>query len=100
ARDSLPALPAIMAASGQLTSAVERACTDAVEAAVLAHRVGEVFDATVVDTNRSGLDLQLTEPAVSARADGEAQPGERVRAKLVRAQVGERSVRFAVVGHQ
>src|SRR5690554_1518371 len=58
-RDSLPALPAIMAASGQLTSAVERACTDAVEAAVLAHRVGEVFDATVVDTNRSGLDLQL-----------------------------------------
>ncbi len=96
ARDGLTELPELMAASGQRAGAVERACTDAVEAAVLAHRVGEVFDAVVVDANRSGLDLQLTDPAVSARADGEATPGDRVRAELVRADLAEHTVRFAV----
>ncbi|MDQ2623528.1 MAG: RNB domain-containing ribonuclease, partial [Actinomycetota bacterium] len=74
AGDGLAGLPEVMAESGRRASAVERACADAVEAAVLAHRVGEVFDAVVVDENRSGLDLQLTDPAVTARADGEAEP--------------------------
>jgi len=95
-RDGLAGLPETMAESGRRANAVERACTDAVEAAVLAHRVGEVFDAVVVDENRSGLDLQLTDPAVTARADGEARPGDRVRAELVEADVAERRVRFRV----
>lgn len=96
ARDGLAGLPETMSESGRRANAVERAFTDAVEAAVLAHRVGEVFDAVVVDENRSSLDLQLTDPAVTARADGEARPGDRVRAELVTADVAERSVRFTV----
>ncbi|NLF05790.1 MAG: RNB domain-containing ribonuclease, partial [Actinomycetales bacterium] len=96
ARDGLAGLPETMSESGRRANAVERACTDAVEAAVLAHRVGEVFDAVVVDENRSSLDLQLTDPAVTARADGDARPGDRVRAELVTADVAERSVRFTV----
>lgn len=96
-REGLEPLPATMAESGRRTGAVERACLDAVEAAVLAHRVGEVFDAVVVDAGRSGLELQLTDPAVTARAEGEAEPGDRVRAELVTADLAERSVRFRVL---
>jgi len=96
AGDGLAGLPEVMAESGRRASAVERACADAVEAAVIAHRVGEVFDAVVVDENRSGLDLQLTDPAVTARADGEAKPGDRVRAELVTADLATRSVRFEI----
>lgn len=96
AREGLAGLPETMSESGRRSNAVERASTDAVEAAVLAHRVGEVFDAVVVDENRSGLDLQLTDPAVTARADGEARPGDRVRAELVTADLASRTVRFAV----
>ena len=96
ARDGLADVPATMASSAQRAGAVERESTNAVEAAVLAHRIGEVFDAVVVDANGSGLDLQLTDPAVTARADGEASPGDRVRAELITADIAGRTVRFAV----
>lgn len=35
-------------------AALERACLDAVEAAVLVSRVGKVFDAVVIDVGRDG----------------------------------------------
>ena len=95
-RDGLAELPEIMSATGRRAGAVDRACTDAVEAAVLAHRVGEVFDAVVVDTSRGGLDLQVTDPAVTAPADGQARPGDTVRATLIRADVATGQVRFAL----
>jgi exoribonuclease R len=96
-REALGSLPEVMAASDRQARAVERACTDAVEAAVLEHRVGEMFDAVVVDRQeRGGLVLQVTEPAVSAKATGEAELGARVRAELVEADVARRTVTFAV----
>lgn len=97
---ALPGLPATMESSARRAGAVERACTDAVEAAVLAHRVGEVFEAVVVDVTRSGPELLLLEPAVTARAEGEAEAGTRVRARLVEADLARRSVRFAVLPEQ
>jgi exoribonuclease R len=98
-RPALARLPEIMAASDRQAKAVERACTDAVEAAILRHRVGEVFPAVVVDRQeRGGLVVQLTEPAVSARADGEAEPGAEVRVRLDEADVVRRRVSFTVVG--
>lgn len=96
ARDGIGALPGIMGSTGQRARTVDRKCTDAVEAAALAHRVGEVFDAVVVDTNRDGVDVQLIDPVVSARADGEAHPGDRVRVELAQADVAEHTVRFTV----
>lgn len=95
-RERLADLPGAMTASGQRAGAVDRACTDAVEAAVLAHRVGEVFDAVVVDSNGSGLEVLVTEPAVVARAEGAASPGDRVRVELLAADVATRTVRLAV----
>ena len=98
--DALPTLPEIMAETDRRASAVERASADAVEAAVLRDDVGEVFDAVVVDRVRrgqgSGLVVQVLDPAVIARAEGEARLGGRVKAELTSADVETGTVRFAV----
>ncbi|USQ75044.1 RNB domain-containing ribonuclease [Ornithinimicrobium cryptoxanthini] len=97
-REALPTLPEIMDDSGRLAKAVERACTDATEAAVLAHRVGEEFDAVVVDdAGKRGLQVQLTEPAVNALAQGSAELAEEVRVELVEAEIATQQVRFRIV---
>lgn len=94
-REALPALPEVMQASDRVAGAVERGCADAVEAAVLEHRVGEVFDAVVVDDrNGSGVLVQLQEPAVVAAADGRAELGSSVRARLAQAEIASSTVRF------
>ncbi|HET7475797.1 MAG TPA: RNB domain-containing ribonuclease [Dermatophilaceae bacterium] len=97
AREALPRLPEVMQRSDAKAAAVERACTDAVEAAVLQHRLGEVFEATVVDVRRDDLLVQVAEPAVLAVARGHAEAGERVRARLATADVAARTVRFEIV---
>lgn len=100
-RDALDALPREMAASDQRASAYERACVDLVEAWVLRDRVGEEFDAVVVDVSRTGATVQLAEPAVRAHCEGPGQQlGARVRVRLVSASVDERRVTFApALGH-
>jgi exoribonuclease R len=96
---ALPTLPEIMQATDQLANAVDRACTDTVEAAALKDRVGEEFDAVVVDQRGEGESLvQVTDPAILAKCDGEAQLGAAVRVRLVEAEVADHSVRFAVTG--
>ncbi|WP_114905986.1 RNB domain-containing ribonuclease [Ornithinimicrobium murale] len=98
AREALPTLPEIMDDSGRLAKAVERACTDATEAAVLAHRVGEQFDAVVVDeAGKKGYQVQLTEPAVNALAEGRAELGSEVRVELVQADIATQQMRFRIV---
>ncbi|MCK0114100.1 RNB domain-containing ribonuclease [Ornithinimicrobium sp. F0845] len=98
AREALPTLPEIMDESGRLAKAVERACTDATEAAVLAHRVGEQFDAVVVDdAGKKGWQVQLTDPAVNAVAEGRAELGSEVRVELVQAEIATQQVRFRIV---
>ncbi len=94
-RQALPALPEAMQASDRVAGAVERACADAVEAAVLEDRVGEVFEAVVVDErNRSGVVLQVQDPAVLAAADGSAPLGRKVQARLVAAEIRTGTVHF------
>lgn len=98
AREALPTLPEIMDESGRLAKGVERACTDATEAAVLAHRVGEQFDAIVVDeAGKKGFQVQLTEPAVNALAEGSAELGSEVRVELLEADIAAQTVRFRIV---
>jgi exoribonuclease R len=87
----LDALPAQMAAGGRAAGAVERACVDLVEALVLAPHVGERFPATVIDDH----EIQLAEPAVRARCDGELEPGQELIVRLVEADPARRHVRFA-----
>lgn len=94
ARAALPVLPATMAASDARAGKLERACLDVVEAALLAARVGEQFDAVVVDVNRTGGKVQVLDPVVLAAAAGALTLGERVRVRLVEADPATGSVRF------
>ncbi|MEU0393885.1 RNB domain-containing ribonuclease [Streptomyces sp. NPDC006208] len=98
---ALDALPKEMAEGSRRANTVERECLDLVEAALLRERVGEVFDAVVVDVKEHEPDVGtvvLEEPAVVARieADGGELPlGERLRVRLAQADPGTSRVLFA-----
>jgi hypothetical protein len=96
-RRALPTLPAVMASSGALAGRLDRAAVDTVEAGLLAPRVGEVFDATVISTSKDGGTIQLADPAVSAPCSGALEAGTRIRARLDRADIPTAEVRFSVV---
>ena len=94
-RKGLAALPDLMQEADRRAAAVERGVVDLVEAMILTGREGETFDALVVDH----ATLQLADPAVRTRIEGECpEPGVRVRARLVSADVERRSVSFEVEG--
>jgi exoribonuclease R len=96
-RQALPRLPEEMAAADQRAHALDRAVVDLAEAMVLQHRVGEVFRAVVVEANAHGGTVQLAEPAVRGKLDGDHPPlGEAVDVRLTEAVPEKRSVRFAL----
>lgn len=99
AREALPTLPDLMKAGGRLGSAVERACTDAVEAAVLVPLVGREWPATVVEARGDkGCTVQISDPAVLADCPQPARPGDRVRVRLTAADIDQQRVAFELVG--
>ena len=98
ARRSLPALPSLMGISSQRASQLESASVARVEAAVLAGRVGERFDATVLELRDDHAVVQLTDPAVTTNCpagDG-TRPGERVSVVLESADIASGAVQFAL----
>ena len=93
ALEALPAMPDVMRDTTARARAAERAAVDYVEAAVLAGRAGEVFDAVVVDVRDDRPVVQLAAPAVLAALDREGpRPGDALRVRLVRADPGARAV--------
>jgi len=96
-RGALPALPATMAASDAVAGAVSRACVDRTEAALLAGRVGEGFDAVVLRAGREGgpSEVYVHEPPVLARCTGPLRLGETVRVRLVEADPANGRIAFA-----
>lgn len=79
-------VPGIMSETTNRASRVENRCIDAVEAWVLADRIGEVFDAVVVSANRTGAEVWIEAPPVMASVDGiTAEPGSVVRVEVVAA---------------
>ncbi|WP_426561094.1 RNB domain-containing ribonuclease [Angustibacter sp. McL0619] len=98
-REGLEALPALMNSSDQQANRLDHACTDAVEAAVLAPRVGEAFEGVVVDLRDKGPGgiVQLRQPPVLAPVSGDVQLGATLRVRLVKADVGQRRVEFTPV---
>lgn len=93
-RAALPMLPAEMARGGHLSGQVANRSLDTVEAAVLAHRVGETFRATVVAQTAAGCTVQLTDPAVTAECAGHPATGSTVTVRLRKADVPTASVEF------
>ncbi|MER8010410.1 RNB domain-containing ribonuclease [Streptomyces sp. NPDC094149] len=96
---SLDTLPHEMTDGTRRAGTVERECVDIVEAALLAGRVGEVFEACVVDVDDRQPTVgtvQLESPAVIGRIEGDRLPlGEHLRVRLTQADPGTAKVRFA-----
>lgn len=98
AREALPDLPVTMRESDQRARAVDRACVSAVEAAVLHDRVGQTFEAMVVDqTGRGDAVVQLLDPPVAESATGTAEVGTMVTVRVDAADVRTRQVKLSVV---
>jgi exoribonuclease R len=91
---ALPTLPAEMQRADQLAHRVDRAVVDATEAWLLQDRIGETFAAVVIDADEKSGTVVLDEPAVRAPCDGRLPVGERIRVRLVAADVPTRQVRF------
>ncbi len=94
ARTALPELPETMERSNRRAQQYGGGIVSTVEAAVLARSVGRVFEAVVVETDDRGGVVQLTDPAVSARCEGDLPLGEQVDVRLTLADVLKRQVRF------
>jgi exoribonuclease R len=99
--EALDALPKEMADGSRRAGTVERECVDIVEAALLKDRVGDFFEACVVDVQEHEPTVgtvQLESPAVFARIAGgttDLPLGERLRVRLVQADPGTAKVQFA-----
>lgn len=94
ARAALPELPAEMSRSSNVAGQLDRRALDAVEAAVLAPRVGESFDGVIIAQNKSGSIVQLLDPAVTAECSGHPSTGTDLRVKLVTADVASSTIMF------
>lgn len=98
---ALDALPQRMAEGTRLANSAERESVDLVEAAVLKDRVGETFEATVIDVmDHEPLvgTVHLEEPAVVGRVESPSHPlplGDRIRVRLTRADPGLAKILFA-----
>ncbi|WP_320066869.1 RNB domain-containing ribonuclease [Micromonospora sp. RTGN7] len=108
ARAALPKLPEVMAATDRTAGAATRGSVELAEAVLLEHRVGETFDAAVLDVDappngqpkpgrQLGGTVALDAPPVRARCIGELPLGERVRIRLVTADPAARKVLFELV---
>ncbi|GAA1856999.1 RNB domain-containing ribonuclease [Asanoa iriomotensis] len=110
ARASLPKLPKVMSGTDRVAGAAARGAVDLTEAVLLQDRIGEEFDAAVVDVDsprrtapapanpadgrQAGGTVALDDPPVRARCTGELPLGERVRVTLVTADPVKRTVQF------
>jgi exoribonuclease R len=93
-RSALPTLPAEMAAADRRAHDVDRAVVDLAEALLLQDRTGEIMRGVVVEPGPKG-EVQLREPAVRARLDGDDLPlGEEIDVRLESIDVARRRVVF------
>jgi VacB/RNase II family 3'-5' exoribonuclease len=95
-------LPDTMAGSGRRANQYENAIVDLCEAELLHDRVGERFDAVVVDLDekdRRRGDITIQDPAIEAvvTGPGDLPLGEEVSVELVEADPRTRKVAFRLV---
>jgi len=117
AREALPRLPKCMATTDRVASAAERGAVSLAEAVLLAHRVGETFEAGVLDVDEDrpeaaakssqdpaagkqgnrrprGGKVAIDDPAVQARCLGDLPLGDRIQVRLTQADPETREVLF------
>ena len=90
-----------MARSAGRAGQYEAGIVSIIEAALLAPRLGDTFEAIVVELHerRGGATVAIRDPAVTARCQGDDLPlGGRVLVRLHEVDVMRRLVRFEQVG--
>jgi exoribonuclease R len=98
---ALPELARTMQESSQRANRYERMVLDLVEAGLLQHRVGESFEAVVVEVNEKeptrGI-VTVAEPAVEAPvvSASDIPLGAEVRVRLTTADIAQRKVEFTL----
>jgi exoribonuclease R len=104
--EALPKLPDVMTGTDHVASAADRGAIDLAEAVLLQDRVGQEFDAAVLDLDDSKPHhdgtprpprgtVAIDAPAVRARCEGEGLIlGDRVGVRLVTADPEQRKVLF------
>jgi exoribonuclease R len=98
-QEAFAELPAAMAKAESRTRGVDAAVLDLAEAALLAGRELEVFDAVVLDEDRRGTMVQLVDPAVLARVHAHrVDPGDEIRVQLQAVDLTARRVELSRVG--
>lgn len=95
--DSLAEVRGAMAATGSVAGKVERACVDLTEATLLAPRVGEGFDATVMRTanGKRAAEVFVLDPPIIAECAGTPPEGQPISVRLTVADPATRKVGFA-----
>lgn len=101
----LAALPAAMADADHRAAKVDRACLDYAECVILASRVGETFEATVLEVSRDIAQFTIEEPCVVARirvpkpkpGQPEVSPGDELTVRLDAVDPKSRRLTFIVV---
>jgi exoribonuclease R len=99
---ALPDLPEEMREASRRANRYENAVVDLVESGILQRRVGDVFDAVVVEVDprdeRRG-EITIQEPAVEAKVTSDAPLplGAEVRVRLTHADLSGRKVAFELV---
>ena len=89
-------LPQVMEKADARAGQIERAVIDLAEAAILADRTGEHFDAIVTDLGEQGARIQLCDVPVVARVTAHGVvPGSRIRVRLDLADPVRRILTFA-----
>jgi exoribonuclease R len=105
ARSALPKLPEAMARSGHRAGAATHGAIDLTEAVLLQRRIGERFEAAVLDIEPGGHDrptravVAIDDPAVQARCEGDRfELGSRIPVVLTVADPKQRRVLFERAG--
>ncbi|GGN79937.1 ribonuclease R [Actinoplanes lobatus] len=100
AMEALPRLPKAMSSTDRVASAADRGAIDLAEAVLLEGRVGEVFEAAVLDRDEpsgkrpAGGTIALDDPAVRAKCLGDLPLGSRIDVRLTAADPASRTIRF------
>ncbi|MBT2385005.1 RNB domain-containing ribonuclease [Streptomyces sp. ISL-11] len=102
-RVALDTLPTEMGIGARRAAQVERDCVDLVEAAVLRDRIGDTFDAYVIDIQQhrpTAGTVHLYDPAVIGHVEGDLDGpplplGQRMRVRVIEADPGRDKVWFA-----
>jgi exoribonuclease R len=97
ALDALPQLLDVMPRADRHAGAVDRACIDAVEVALLTGRIGATFPATVIDRRHRELVVLLADVPIVVTIAGDRPLGAAVTVRLEVLDPVARTIVFALV---